>query len=482
MPFLALLATMPLSVFICVVLAFGPLTYGSLTPGASFHDNQRILQVLLLVVCVPVLAWRVRAARALAPKVPDLVIGLMTLFFLFGLASSALAYSPRHALTEWGCFWLLLLAATGVAGEVGAQRLPADDRLRRVLTLAAIACAVYIVQALTVYVNSLIGRVQPAEQALTPGFDHFRFLNHAQTIGLPLLGLLVIMTTRSLQRRGWWAVCALWWMLLFVSGGRGTVVAVAAAVLVVCLIWRKSAWTWGRVMVSTACAGFAAYLLIYVVPPAALGLHAYGFLPQMAERTAQNPASGRLDLWAHAWASIVQHPWLGTGPMHFAHLARDVQTNAHPHNWMLQLAFEWGVPALLCVVAAGLVIVHHVWRRDVSLRTPGAEAQRSILAALCGACLAALIDGLVSGSIVMPLAQLWLALLLGCLWGWLGAWQKNTLARPVWLVMICGGAVATVLVVLGSFPEVLNIPAHEAPYRPPLRAFFAPRWWRNGYF
>ena len=34
-------------------------------------------------------------------------------------------------------------------------------------------------------------------------------------------------------------------------------------------------------------------------------------------------------------------PWLGIGPMQFAALASVV--GAHPHNWPLQVAAEWGL-------------------------------------------------------------------------------------------------------------------------------------------
>lgn len=41
-------------------------------------------------------------------------------------------------------------------------------------------------------------------------------------------------------------------------------------------------------------------------------------------------------LWKHAWAKIVEFPWLGIGPMHFASLKNPVAN--HPHQAMLQIA------------------------------------------------------------------------------------------------------------------------------------------------
>ena len=477
--------TIPLSLLICAVLAVSPLTYFSLTPGASFHDNQRILQLVLLLIGALILLWRLARHRADLQRPTGGAAIAIALFFGLGVVSSIIAYSPRHALYEWSSFWLSLVLAALVATEIDRQDQDADKRIGAILMACGCACVIYIFHALVIYVLALIGHIQPDVQALTPGFDNFRFLNHVQTISLPLLGLLTLRMHNPVYRGMWWRMTALWWMLLFVSGGRGAVVGVLAGVLVAGVLFRKSAWAWCRLMVLTGVAGLVAYLVLYVAVPWCFGLKPFGFLQEVAQRSLSDPASGRLDLWKNALGMIVDHPIFGIGPLHYAHFARDAHTNAHPHNWVLQIGAEWGIPALLCMIAAVGFAFRRLWQARTSLAADDANNQL-MLVALLGTGVAIVTDGLVSGLLVMPTSQLWIVLYLGCTWGWLRSLDKTRVHRVIGtpgvaLVMVLT-AIAVCQLLYAVFPEVLDIPAHEAAYRPPAREFFAPRLWRNGYF
>lgn len=487
--------TTPFSLLICAVLALSPLTYFSLTPGASFHDNQRILQCAVLVLGAAIFIARLaRHGTDVATPSNGLMLAL-ALFFALGAVSGLLAYSPRHAFYEWSTFWLLLVVAGVVTAEIdrrepvvrahpGARDGGAAMRIDMILLGCGSACVIYILHALVLYVMALVGRIQPDVQALTPGFDNFRFLNHVQTVSLPLLGLLTLRVRSAAYRGMWWRMTALWWMLLFVSGGRGTVVGVMAAVLFAGVVLRKRAWPWCRVMVLTALAGLVAYLVFYVAVPWCLGLRPFGFLQEVAQRSMADPASGRLDLWKLALRMIADDPLLGAGPLHFAHLAKDAHSNAHPHNWVLQIGAEWGLPALTCLLTAVGLGFRLLWRAGNTLACDDAGNQL-MLVGLFGTGAAIVIDGLVSGLIVMPTSQLWIALYLGCTWAWLRSLAPAGPRRcSGWhaRIFMMATLLATGLLLYAVFPEVLDIPAHEADYRPPKRAFFAPRLWRNGYF
>ena len=58
--------------------------------------------------------------------------------------------------------------------------------------------------------------------------------------------------------------------------------------------------------------------------------------------------------WNRSWSGF-SHPLLGIGPMQFAALRS--QVGAHPHNWPIQIAAEWGFPAtvilLVLIIAVG---------------------------------------------------------------------------------------------------------------------------------
>lgn len=84
-----------------------------------------------------------------------------------------------------------------------------------------------------------------------------------------------------------------------------------------------------------------------------------------------SPVRSRSDFWSHAVAMAVENPIAGVGPYqwNFQRYERDptaVRVVADPHNAYLQLAAEYGIPALiaylvlLAVVAIG--ILHAAWR------------------------------------------------------------------------------------------------------------------------
>lgn len=167
-------------------------------------------------------------------------------------------------------------------------------------------------------------------------------------------------------------------------------------------------------MVLAGLAGLLAYLFFYAAIPLLRGLEPFGLLVTTAERTIENPTSGRLQLWIRALEMVGEYPWLGAGPLHFAHYGRDLQTGASPHDWPLQMGSEWGMPALflLCGVLALAVLKLWQLRKIVSVK------DQDTLTAWLVTGLAILVDGLVSGLIVMPTSQLWIALYVGCAWGW----------------------------------------------------------------
>jgi hypothetical protein len=116
---------------------------------------------------------------------------------------------------------------------------------------------------------------------------------------------------------------------------------------------------------------------------------------------------------------------------------------------------------------------------------------RLTLAAWLTIGVAILVDGLVSGLIVMPTSQLWIALYIGCAWGWttsMGGSEILIRRQPSTIVRVCGalGMLALIFfLVNGLWPEILNLPLYEEQnlqknlYTNPA---FRPRIWLGGYF
>lgn len=399
----------PFWVAMCLVIS--PFLVLPLVTSANIHDNQRLIEISCVLFALAIIWFQLINGSAIPLLLSRPITLLLALFFLFGLDSSSTAYSPRHAFFEWVNLLLLFGVAWLVATEISAK---GDLLLDKVLMICGLACAAYLLLEIAIYLSVLKAGVQPKPAQLIVGFANIRFFNHVQTISLPLLGLMASRMPDRGRKLFWWVITALWWMLLFVSAGRGTFVGLTVALVIVWCTLPQAAGAWCRFMLLAGLAGLVAYLFFYAVIPLILGLEPFGFFFSTADRTMASPTSGRMLLWTRALEMIREHPWLGAGPGHFAHYGQDLQIAAHPHNWPLQIASEWGMPALLLLNGVLALAMLKLWqlRKIIS-----AKDQETLTAWLVTGC-AILVDGLVSGLIVMPTSQLWIALYVGCAWGW----------------------------------------------------------------
>ncbi len=389
----------------------------------SGHDVQRIVEVVFLGIgglALALLAGRTQIAANLGRG-----IGLaLSAVFACGLASSALAYSPVHALYEVGSLALLVLIA--LAGASGLAREP--SMLPRVLQFFAAIAAVYTLKLVAVYVSVWIVQIQPATVHFTPGFSNFRHFNHVETAGLPLLMLAWLLAPRGSRLRWlWFGTAAIWWAVMFMSAGRGSMVGLAAACLALLVVRGRSALPMLRAMLWSVFAGVIVYIVFFVLLPKAAGMLPFGELSQMVARSVSDPSSGRTFLWKLAASLIASHPWLGVGPLHFAHYGAQLRFGAHPHDWMLQVAVEWGVPALAALCIAIALAVRGLLAAGARVDKHDAVNQ-NIVAALILAGAALLVDGMVSGSLVMPQSQLMIAFYIACAAGW--TWSRNARSIP----------------------------------------------------
>ena len=399
----------PFWVGTCLVIS--PLLFLPLVSGAHFYDNQRLIEISCVAFALVLIGFQLIKGSSIPLLLSRPITLLLALFFLLGLVSSSTAYSPRHAFFEWANLLLLFGVAWLVAAEISAK---GELLLDKVLMLCGLACALYLLLEITIYLSLLKAGVQPKPAQLIVGFDNYRSFNYVQTISLPMLGLLAARMPDRGRQFFWWTITALWWMLLFVSAGRGTFVGLTVALAMVWCTLPKAAGAWCRAMLLAGLAGLMAYLFFYAVIPLILGLEPFGLFFATADRTMASPTSGRLLLWTRALEMIRENPWLGAGPVHFAHHGRDLQMASSPHNWPLQIASEWGMPALLLLSGVLALAMRKLWQ----LRKIIAVKDQATLTAWLVTGLAILVDGLVSGLIVMPTSQLWIALYVGCAWGW----------------------------------------------------------------
>lgn len=459
------------SFVIATCLVISPFLMFPLVRGAAVYDNQRLIEIFGGILALAVISCQLMNGSSIPLLFSRPIAILLVFFFSLGFISSATAYSPRHAFFDWANLLLLSGIAWLIAWEVSLRK---DELLDKLLMVCGLAAASYLLMTIFIYILALKAGIQPSPLQLIVGYNNYRFFNHVQTISLPLLGLLAARMPDRGRQVIWWVITALWWMLLFVGFGRGTFLGLTIGIAIVWYAVPKVAGAWCRSMALAGVAGLIAYLFFYWAIPLLRGMEPFGLFFISLDRTVEDPASGRLLLWGRAVEMMQAAPWLGGGPAHFAHYGRDIPYGAHPHSWVLQIGSEWGIPALLLLSGALALAMQRLWQ----LRKTISAGNQDTLTAWLVAGAAISVDGFVSGLIVIPTSQLWIALYVGCAWGWtcsLSPTVKTIHYQPSAGVRIT----AVVAALLMTFPlihltwhtlkDIQNNPySKEITYRPRL--------------
>jgi putative inorganic carbon (HCO3(-)) transporter len=465
-----------LSVFIAFTLNF---------IVASGHDLQRCVEVVAL--CIAAFVLIARTAKNQVPFLPTSASALLLAFFLFGAVAVATANSLRHAVYEWCSILLLIVMIFAIANELAQNA----RRSATLLKWIGLVCGLYSLRLIFMYALALAAGYQVDMHKLVIGFSNARFLNHTQTALLPLIVLLVLQTSRTSKlRMAWFALASFWWALLFVCEARASILGLALGCVVTFAIRRANARAFMVTMAWTASVGMLIYALLFLYLPTLVGLLPVSTPLVVLERTASNPSSSRNLLWGLALQFIAAHPWFGIGPLHFAHYGSQIYTGAHPHDWMLQIAVEWGVPALLCLLGVIFIGIRALVRSSVRIAN-GDISNQHVLVALLVACSAIFVDGMLSGSIVMPQSQLALVLMLGIAYAWVRGLDNvgkpdcgtcPTAVRIVFAFVVSAGLCGLIWSMAPDFiPHVRDdaLTPSELAANPGMHW---PRMWEAGYF
>jgi len=465
----------------CVLLCCALLSNFLLMYG---HDRQRLLEVGVLAVMAIVSLLR---PAGMATAFSSHGGKPLAAFLVLGLVGSIQAFSPSHALFEVSILFLLYMFALQVAREI---ELAGITLMLRLVQGVAVICFLHSVKFWVAYVTGLAIGAPLEADIFYIGFSNMRFFNHTQTPILPLLILLCCITPSTSRLRWlWWSLAAYWWMALFAVSGRGTLVGMVGGCIAVALLRRRLAIPYIKTAAISAALGLLAYAVFLVAIPVLNGGTAFGAFAAVIERTAADPTSSRLVLWQRATDLILAHPWLGVGPMHFAHAAGDLHTGAHPHDWIMQIASEWGIPAFLCLCTALAMAGRGLLRAGRGLAREDRPNQ-AICSALLAGGVTILVDGLVSGLFVMPQSQLAIVLYLGCAIGWCrvrsgrshGDFTPPRLYTGALAVLAAAAAVCLVAVV---WPD-MQARYRDDPLSPQAAALNEgtqwPRLWRAGFF
>ncbi|WP_211455000.1 O-antigen ligase family protein [Collimonas antrihumi] len=470
---------------LCIIIALSYILSFSAFIDTDSHDDQRLLQILLILISTLIILISKISVEVFQPSKLNIFI---TAFFLLGIISSIHAFSIKFAFYEEASLFFLYILSIYIANEIvkGGAKL-----IDFVLIANAAGCILYTFKFFVIYVSALALRSQPDLMNLIPGFSNYRFLNHTQTITLPLLILYFLLERKNnkanLMRM---MFVGFWWSLLFVTGGRGTIAGLLAGSLMVYVVRPKYAASFCRGMLSTSMIGLVVYFVLFVFVPFLDGLHPFGAFFELAHRSIEDPTSGRLQLWHRALELISANPWFGVGPLHFAHYSVDINSGAHPHNIFLQIAAEWGLPALLCLCIAFFIGMRNLLRTADYISDSDMRNQ-TIFSTWVVIGVAILVDSQVSGLVVMPLSQLFIVLYLGCAVGWAHSFSGNKFPlhettslkiRSLQSVLILMSVVGILCGVLPNLEVLFGFGAGQTDMSLPPHGMLHPRIWVEGYF
>jgi hypothetical protein len=470
----------------------------NLIPGLWPFDSKRIIQFGLLfsIFLLPLADRSIRKELDLILRfVPRwLKLTLLAIACTGVLSALVNAQTPLHAVVSISDVILLTSLLMAVAVVAACRRSAGRwfDRVALVL-LAMTGLAVGLQELIGVAASRATGFEFSYEQSLLH-FAHPRFYNQVQSWIVPLLAALPLAFSRNrFAVLACLLVLGLNWYLVLMTGARGSFVSITAALLISAILLPATR----RPLLLWQLSGLLLGLLIYLgvmmsfePDTSESTVHAEG---QQSTQSGGEAASadegsrfylqslgrpmlhstGRLWAWKGVLNDIQAHPVLGIGPMNYACV--ETRWLAHPHNFPLQLAGEWGLPVALAVSILALLLF---WRLVRTMRhaTDSSTSGVTLASLLFAGLLAAMMHACLSGVLVMPASQLTGVLICGWLLGLHDPGKRQKPASHAVGLAVAGLMFCSALLTLGVY-ELSTMQQREAMKN--QDEVMAPRMWQD---
>ena len=458
----------------------------NLLPVLGRYDEKRLLECLLLLFAGLNLLSHVKMNSAWIEQVQQLAIStrlLLGSMILIGLISSLTSTEPGRALLEVSLFLLLFTASIQVAV---LRRMLGPDFDRFVANALMLASGFSLVAFATALSAAVIEQVPLLHWDLFVNFSHIRFFSQFQSWTLPLIVLPLLLNIKPTGMRLWLPLflAGIWWFLLLSSGTRGTTLGLLVASVLTAVVFGRRAMPWFKWQGLALLVGLTLYIFVFMLPSLIGNIDTNAVEKGTLGRSLTN-SSGRIHLWQAALTMIHDHPWLGVGPMHYACGVTN-GIAAHPHNAVLQIAAEWGIPAALLVVLLVLRGTLEWIRLARQELNTGRSASTGIYPALLASLITAATHALFSGVIVMPLSQVSMVLVIGWMLGIYTAIRPQssetglltTSRHRIWLVI---PALAVIGLVAGISPDLMHFGEYlNTTHVPDNSTIYMPRFWQQG--
>ncbi len=413
----------------------------------SLHDSQRLVELLFIgVILLESITFRNNTSSI---TINNNIRYTLYVLIALAIVSSCLAISPRHAIIETSLFAGLTYLALYVA------RSYSDNSTQLIKRLTYVFWGGILLSMLAFYVGYItatIFKTPVTWPAPITGFNNVRLFNQYQlwTLGLILLPILSF-DFKNAHSRYWLhlgLIC--WWVILFHTASRGVLLAWGLGILITALIYRKLAWPFIRLHLIHITSGFLSYTILFKLIP---------FLRETSVVTGtivRETTSDRIALWSQSINLIQNHPIFGIGPMHFAWYS---PISAHPHNSVLQIMMEWGMPAALLIFAFAIYGLFF-WLKKINIATLQSKTShdRNLAIILFFTVVTNAAYSLLDGVIVMPISQIMMFTFIGLMLGYYykcNAPKAHRIKRGSFFSHLFPSVVLIALI-LSILPEVLQ--------------------------
>jgi O-antigen ligase len=431
-----------------------------------FTDRQRLLELLLLgfILVHAVATGNIKQHVIVASKY--IQIGLIMLVIL-ALFSIVLAYAPRHAVTELSVFAALGFLSLCIANQFHENKV----QLIKYLTYTIwISILLYMLSFYTGYITATMVKNPLKWPFPFTGFTNIRSFNQYQLwgIGLLLLPIMCFELKKSTRTMLHIALIA-WWVLLFYSASRGVLIAWLIGICITILVYQKLAWPFLKLQLTYVLAGFMSYQLLFKVIPKTHG-------SQLVTSTVvRETTNDRLELWNQAILMIKTHPIFGVGPMHYAWFNK---TNGHPHNSILQIAAEWGLPATAIILSI-VIYAFYCWFKKFSpnqLKTKS-TLDKNLSIILFFTMITNAAYSMVDGVIVMPISQVLMFTMIGLMLGQYVSTENAVSYKSTFRPWIAG--ILLISLAWSTYPEIKQGFSGDRKGFSMGHTAIGPRFWRE---
>ncbi len=415
-----------------------------------FNDSQRLLELLLLSLVLLDAVFNGFFIKEYLLPVPKNLRYAFFVLLLLACISAALAQSPRHAIIEISVFAGLCYLSLLVV------ELYYDNKqlfIKQITVAIWASILLYMLSFYTGYITATIFKTPLQWPFPFTGFSNIRSFNQYQLWTLGLIGLPLLAFDLKKNMRICLHIAQIaWWVLLFYSASRGALLAWLAGILLTAIIYKKTAWPFLRLQFVNIALGFCNYYLLFNVIPA------LNESTLVTSAIIRGTAYDRLGLWQKALALIYESPIFGVGPMHYAWYN---SSNAHPHNSVLQLAAEWGLPALLIILSiAGHGIYCWIKKINVARLQAATKLDCNLVIILFFTICINAAYSLVDGVIVTPISQVLMFTMIGLMIGHYCDGQQHTkdkkLIKNKYQFRPIFAAIVLAVMVWSTLPELIK--------------------------